>query len=293
MSNLANMVVEQAKSWLGRNEAAGTHKEIIDIYNAHKPLARGYKVKYTDSWCSTFVSAVAIKLGLTDIIPTECGCQQQIELFKKLGAWVEADDYIPTPGDIIYYDWNDNGKGDNVGWSDHVGIVEKVSGGKITVIEGNYSNSVKRRTLSVNGKYIRGYGIPQYGTKTAVKVENKAETVVANNETTAPPTNTAYSVKQFIKDVQAATGAAVDGIAGKETLSKTVTVSAKINRRHAVVPAIQKRLNSLGFNCGAVDGIAGAKFTAAVIAYQKSKNCIVDGEITARHRTWQHLLEII
>jgi peptidoglycan hydrolase-like protein with peptidoglycan-binding domain len=105
--------------------------------------------------------------------------------------------------------------------------------------------------------------------------------------------STSYTLKQFIKDVQAATGAAVDGIAGKETLSKTVTVSARINRRHAVVKAIQKRLNSLGFNCGVVDGIAGAKFTAAVIAYQKSKNCITDGEITARHRTWQHLLEII
>lgn len=111
--------------------------------------------------------------------------------------------------------------------------------------------------------------------------------------TASAPKTTAYTLKQFVKEVQAATGAAVDGIAGKETLSKTVTVSAKINRRHAVVKAIQKRLNSLGFNCGAVDGIAGAKFTAAVIAYQKSKNCIVDGEITARHRTWQHLLEII
>lgn len=292
MSIRANKVVEQAKAWLGRNEASGTHKAIIDIYNAHKPLARGYAVKYTDSWCATFVSAVAIQTGCTDIIPTECGCQQQIELFKKLGAWDESDARIPNPGDIIYYDWNDSGNGDNVGWSDHVGIVEKVASGKITVIEGNYSNSVKRRILSVNAKNIRGYGIPKYNTETAEKAEIKPETVVAKTETTTTA-KTLYTLKQFVKEVQAATGAAVDGIAGKETLSKTVTVSARINRRHAVVKAIQKRLNSLGFNCGAVDGIAGAKFTAAVIAYQKSKNCIVDGEITARHRTWQHLLEII
>lgn len=292
MSKTAKKVVEQAKAWLGMNEASGTHKAIIDIYNAHKPLARGYAVKYTDSWCATFVSAVAIQTGCTDIIPLECGCQQQIELFKKLGAWDESDARIPNPGDIIYYDWNDSGNGDNVGWSDHVGIVEKVSAGKITVIEGNYQNAVKRRILSVNAKNIRGYGVPKYGTETAEKAEIKPETVVAKNETTTTA-KTSYTLKQFIKEVQAATGAAVDGIAGKETLSKTVTVSARINRRHAVVKAIQKRLNALGFNCGAVDGIAGAKFTAAVIAYQKSKKCIVDGEITARHRTWQHLLEII
>ena len=102
-----------------------------------------------------------------------------------------------------------------------------------------------------------------------------------------------YSLKSFIMDVQRATGAKVDGIAGAETLKKTVTVSAKLNRKHAVVKAIQKRLNALGFNCGAVDGIAGQKFTAAVIAYQKSKGAVTDGEITARHRTWQHLLGII
>ena len=283
----ANKVVEQAKAWLGRNEASGTHKAIIDVYNAHKPLARGYAVKYTDSWCATFVSAVAIKCGCTDIIPLECGCQQQIELFKKLGSWEESDARTPNPGDIIYYDWDDNGKGDNVGWSDHVGIVEKVSFGQITVIEGNYSNAVKRRILSVNAKCIRGYGVPKYDTKAAEKLENKAEKVVAKDATTT------YTLTQFIKDVQKATGAKVDGIAGKETLSKTVTISAKVNSKHAVVKPIQKRLNALGFDCGAVDGEVGKKTTAAIKAYQKANKCTVDGEITARHKTWQHLLEII
>ena len=160
----ASKVLEQAKAWLGRNEADGTHKLIIDTYNAHKPLARGYAVKYTDAWCATFVSAVAIKTGCTDIIPTECSCPKQIELFKKIGCWAESDSRTPNPGDIIYYDWEDSGSGDNVGTSDHVGIVEKVDGLTITVIEGNYSNSVKRRMLAVNGKYIRGYGVPKYST---------------------------------------------------------------------------------------------------------------------------------
>ena len=95
-------IVATATAWLGRKESDGSHREIIDVYNAHKPLARGYPVKYTDAWCSTFASAVAIKAGLTDIIPTECGCQKHIELFKKLGSWQEADDYTPAPGDYIF-----------------------------------------------------------------------------------------------------------------------------------------------------------------------------------------------
>ncbi len=292
MNNTAKKVIEQAKAWIGKKEADGTHKAIVDVYNAHKPLAQGYKVKYTDAWCATFVSAVAIKVGCTDIIPTECSCPRQIELFKKLGAWVESDARTPEPGDIIYYDWDDSGNGDNAGTSDHVGIVEKVANGKITVIEGNYSNAVKRRTLAVNGQFIRGYGVPKYGTKPVV-AEKPTTTTPAESKKQPSDASNDYTLTQFIKDVQKATGAKIDGIAGSETLSKTVTVSASKNSRHAVVRPLQKRLNALGFNCGIVDGAAGRKFTAAVLAYQKAKGCVQDGEITARHRTWQHLLEII
>ena len=161
-------VVAIAGSFIGCKESDGSHKKIIDLYNSHKPLARGYAVKYTDAWCSTFASAVAIKAGLTGIIPTECGCGKHIELFKKLGSWQENDAYVPSPGDYIFYDWQDGANyatTDNTGAADHVGIVEKVAGNTITVIEGNYSNAVKRRTLAVNGRYIRGYGVPDYASK--------------------------------------------------------------------------------------------------------------------------------
>lgn len=162
MAKYASKVVEQAKAWIGKKESNGSHKAIIDVYNSHKPLARGYAVRYTDEWCATFVSAVAIKLGYTDIIPTECSCTRMIDLFKKLGAWDENDARVPRPGDVIFYDWNDNGVGDNKRNPSHVGIVEKVAGNVITVIEGNYGEAVKRRTVTVNSKYIRGYGVPKY-----------------------------------------------------------------------------------------------------------------------------------
>ena len=165
---LRQQVVSIAQGWIGCKESNGTHKPIIDLYNSHKPLARGYPVKYTDAWCSTFASACAIKAGLTDIIPTECGCGKHIELFKKLGSWEENDAHVPQPGDYIFYDWQDGpnyATTDNKGAADHVGIVEKVSGQTITVIEGNMSNAVGRRTLKVNGRYIRGYGVPKYSSR--------------------------------------------------------------------------------------------------------------------------------
>ena len=85
-----------------------------------------------------------------------------IELFKKISRWMERDDYVPNVGDIIFYDWDDKGKGDCTGNPEHVGVVENVTGLVMTVIEGNYHDAVGRRTLNVNGRYIRGYGLPDY-----------------------------------------------------------------------------------------------------------------------------------
>jgi len=166
-ADLRKKVVSTAERYLGYKESDGSHKKIIDLYNAHKPLARGYRVKYTDAWCSTYASAVAIAAELTDIIPTECGCEAHIMLFKKLGIWVENDAYVPAPGDYIFYDWDDSGNGDNTGYSDHVGIVVSVTGSTIRVIEGNMSNSVGYRNIAVNSKGIRGYGVPKYAIKAA------------------------------------------------------------------------------------------------------------------------------
>lgn len=180
MSKTANEILAVAKSWIGKNEADGSHKYIIDIYNAHKPLARNYTVKYTDEWCATTISALSIFCGYTDIIPTECGCQKMIELFDKKGCWVENENVTPDPGWILFYDWNDNGIGDCKGWADHVGIVEKVSGNTITLIEGNRGNAVSRNKIAVNSRYIRGYAVPKYDKEVPSKtVQEVAEEVIA------------------------------------------------------------------------------------------------------------------
>lgn len=102
-----------------------------------------------------------------------------------------------------------------------------------------------------------------------------------------------YTLFDFVWDIQNACGATVDGIAGKETLSKTVTLSRWWNRKHKAVLAVQKRLLALGYDeVGKADGIAGAKFTAAVKHFQDDNGCTADGEITAKNKTWRKLLEM-
>ena len=214
MSDRQN-IINAAVSYIGCKESDGSHKKIIDLYNSHKPLTRGYTVKYTDAWCATFVSAMAIKCGLTDIIPTECGCGQMIALFQKLGAWQENDAYTPKAGDVIFYDWDDSGSGDNTGWPDHVGIVESVSGSTIKVVEGNISNAVGRRSLAVNGRYIRGYGVPKYK-------DDSSST--STGSTSAALTFKVGDVVQFAGSKHYTSANATSGSACKDGKAKVTTV---------------------------------------------------------------------
>ena len=101
--DLRDIVCAQAKGWVGRKEADGSHRAIIDLYNTIVPLPRGYRMTYSDPWCATFVSAVGKAVDLTDIIYPECACDPMIALYKQHGRWMDSDGYRPAPGDVIFY----------------------------------------------------------------------------------------------------------------------------------------------------------------------------------------------
>lgn len=164
MSYSRQKVVDLVESWEGKKESDGSYKTIIDIYNSTAPFPRSTKMLYSYPWCACTWSALAKKLGYVPIMPIEISCYYIIEEAKKMGIWVENDAYVPSPGDAILYDWQDNGVGDNTGSPDHIGTVIEVypEAGYMVVMEGNYSNAVKRRTISINGKFIRGFITPKY-----------------------------------------------------------------------------------------------------------------------------------
>ena len=165
---LRESVVNVMKGWLGWSEANGKYKQIIDLYNTQNPLPRGYAVQYDDEWCAATVTAAGIAAGLQDIILGECSCSRMVELYKAAGRWQERDDYVPDIGDIIMYYWED-GKDyattDCTANPNHVGFVLARTGTVLTIGEGNKGEAVSTRPMQINGRYIRGYCLPDYASK--------------------------------------------------------------------------------------------------------------------------------
>ena len=119
-------------------------------------------------WCACFVSWCANECGYIEdgTLPQTASCSAGVSWFQERNRWQEPTytdaigqtvPYIPAPGDIIYFDWDREGEGQN-GRPDHVGIVEKVENGHIYTIEGNSGDRVSANTWLVGHYEIFGYG---------------------------------------------------------------------------------------------------------------------------------------
>lgn len=180
VTEIRTKVVDTAKKHIGCHEGSKEHHEIIDLFNTVKPDK--WAMTYSAAWCAAFVTSVLIEALGADkakkVAPMSANCDNMIKHAKEMGCWIEDDSYKPKKAEFVLYDWQDSGVGDNKGGADHVGIVEKVSGNTITVIEGNNNDMVRRRTLAVNGRYIRGYVCPMYSKIATKKAPAKKKTIL-------------------------------------------------------------------------------------------------------------------
>lgn len=127
-----------------------------------QPYWNWYGFTYRVDWCAIFVSWCANECGYIDagVIPKFAGCVQGSRWFKERGLWQDKS-YIPNPGDVVFFDWDDPGgfSGPQDGVPDHVGIVERVENGRVYTVEGNSGDKCCQQSYLLGYYEIYGYGI--------------------------------------------------------------------------------------------------------------------------------------
>lgn len=223
-TELRNKVRDIMKSWIGAKEGSSTYKEILKIYNDYASkhgLAKAYEGY---AWCDITASAAWIKAGMAEYAPISMSCGTTINLAKKLGIWNESDDFCPSVGCGIIYDWEDTSgtAKDNTTGHDHIGIVTAVASDKksFTVVEGNKGNPsvVGSRKVPVNWKYIRGFIVPNY---TSI-----AKKLTPQNSSSSSPT--AIKIDKGAKTYTVKKGDTLSAIA--KAAGTTVAKLAEINK---------------------------------------------------------------
>ena len=116
-----------------------------------------YGFSSREEWCACFVSWCADQCGYIEagVIPKFSLCSAGMEWFESRGQFMDGS-YVPATGDLVFFDWGNDGS------IDHVGIVESVVDGTIYTIEGNSGDKVARRSYPIGYGQIVGYGVPTY-----------------------------------------------------------------------------------------------------------------------------------
>ena len=116
-----------------------------------------YGFSSREEWCACFVSWCADQCGYIEagVIPKFSLCSAGMEWFESRGQFMDGS-YVPASGDLVFFDWKNDGS------IDHVGIVESVVDGTIYTIEGNSGDKVARRSYPIGYGQIVGYGVPTY-----------------------------------------------------------------------------------------------------------------------------------
>lgn len=138
-------------------------KNIVDVAKSQignvggKPYWSWYGFQNRVAWCACFVSWCANECGYLEsgVIPRFSLCTDGVSWFKSHGQWQNGE-YTPATGDIIFFDWDGDGK------SDHVGIVESVKNNVVYTVEGNSSDCCKQNSYRIGKSSILGYGVPAY-----------------------------------------------------------------------------------------------------------------------------------
>jgi len=147
----------------GRAFTGGGNQAIVEVAltqlgnEGGQPYWSWYGFGGRVEWCACFVSWCADQCGYLEsgIIPKFSLCSDGVDWFKKNGQW-QNKNYEPQTGDLIFFDWGNNGT------IDHVGIVEKCENGRVYTVEGNSGDACKQQSYSVGSNSIYGYGVVAY-----------------------------------------------------------------------------------------------------------------------------------
>lgn len=161
--NLARAQLGVAENPVGSNSGTPYHAW-------YGPESEGWQ------WCAIFVDWVFWHIDPALIHRLKSAYSGD---YLTIGRRNNEEISAPVPGAIAVMDYGDGGI------TDHIGIVESVSGDSMTLIEGNHNNRVERVTRSLGGSTRFWYVLPKYSTPKPKQQEAEMALVTSGARTSS------------------------------------------------------------------------------------------------------------
>lgn len=268
-----------------------TNKQLLQVAISQLGNSGGKYRKFagitSGPYCESFVYWLFNANGCGSLLPWKgtqrTYCPDGIKWADKNLALIPP--YIALPCDLIYFDWEKNGR------PNHVGIVEaKVSTGTIKTIEGNTSGKKNGKTVSGivarktrDTKYVQGVYRPHFApsglkrSKLKVDGEMGYKTVYMLQDVLKIKTDGILG-KATVRALQKAAGASQDGAFGPATARKVQAMTgAKVDGQfgEASVRKLQEWINKKAYPTSAAKLTTPSKPTTTK-ATLKSRRIEVD-----------------
>ena len=148
----ADDVLAIAKSQIGYRESTRNYtvSETGDL-QGYTRYGDWYGFPYGE-WCAMFVS-FCLHYAEVEGMPIDASCPNWAEELREMELFLIPSEYIPAGGDLIFFDWEQDGS------IDHVGLVEALEEFSVLTIEGNRGGSVIRNKYELHDDAIAGYGM--------------------------------------------------------------------------------------------------------------------------------------
>ena len=231
-------------------------------YAENKIKDYGWNVQ-NQPWCDVFVDAAFIEcfgdeaasvLTYQPLGSFSALCSQSANYYKAQSAFKAT----PEVGDQVFFYVS--------GGINHTGIVVSVSGGVVTTVEGNSSDSVRKNAYAVGASIIAGYGRPNWARVVDGNEDPETPAVVIDH------TDHAHAIA-----------------------SCTFAATLPIIRNGSIgwpVKVMQTAIIGHGFSCGfyGADGEVGARTLQGLKAFQLASGLEADG--ICGKDTWTKLLSL-
>ena len=149
-------VLAIARTQLGYTESSRNYVVLEDeSLDGYTRYGDWYGYPHGD-WCAMFVS-FCLNYAEVEDMPLNCSIRPWIQALTEKRLFHTSENYMPKPGDLVFFDWHGDGAAEHVGFVVEIIPETEHEPAKLKTLEGNSADRVQYVYYDLDSPVLHGY----------------------------------------------------------------------------------------------------------------------------------------